>query len=139
MERRGTDRYRWSWIGFGAFAAMAAAPAMAEDDAFAGFEPVPLAQVEIAPAAQPLDLVAALVELPEDIGSGPLLSLSVTGEGGALIVDAQLRGYADDAILGENLRARLERGEAGWVLVKLGRQWVCARGEHAGRPAPLCP
>ena len=114
------------------------------DPLFEGFEMLPADSVPVTRSSEPLAIVASFLALPglsgEQVSAArELLSLTVRAEGGDLLVDAALRGYLDDSLLGENFRARIVRDGGQWRLRALGRQGVCARGEKAGQPAPICP
>ena len=84
-------------------------------------------------------IVAGLIESPEEPIGSPFLTLEIKGDGTGFIVDAELRGYLDDSILGENLKARIEPDGTQWRLIAVGRQTICARGEARGKPAPPLP
>ena len=96
-------------------------------------------ELPITRAASVMQIVAGLIESPEEPIGHPFLTLVINGDGAGFIIDAEVRGYLDDAILGENFKARIERDGTQWRLIAFGRQSVCARGDAAGQPALVCP
>ena len=46
----------------------------------------------------------------------------------------ELRGYADDSVLGEVILLEVERSEGGYMLLEAGGLYLCARGENAETP-----
>jgi len=119
--------------------AFAASGALAQEADFPGYTMLDLDEVERTHAASVLAVVDGFLGPIEAPLPQRLVSLVVDGDGSALTVEVEVRGYLDDSIAGENFRARLVPEGDGWRLVALGRQVVCRRGPNAGEPAEICP
>ena len=62
------------------------------------------------------------------------ISVSMPADATAGTVMMELRGYADDSVLGEVILLEVERSEGGYMLLEAGGLYLCARGENAETP-----
>jgi hypothetical protein len=113
--------------------------ALAGDMTFDGYEMQKVGDLPVTQARSVMLIVDGFLPSIEEPLDTQLLSLDISGNEGALIVEVALRGYQDDSIMGENFKARLEADGSQWHIVALGRQVICARGPNAGRPSTTCP
>jgi len=87
-----------------------------------------------APAARLMDLLAPyLGDYPEGADGAPETKLSITpGVGDTMQIELEMTGYLDDSVAGEKFFGHARAGPDGWVLTRLWRWRLCARGENAG-------
>lgn len=117
-------------------------PLLAEqalDEVLDGYRLQPIENLLVTRSASVLLIMSGVLPAPEELPSVKILDLSMEGVDGRLVVEAQVRGYLDDAILGENFKAIFHFDDGQWEIIGLGRQTICARGEVAGEVAEICP
>jgi hypothetical protein len=122
---------------------MPAPPAHAAD-MLEGYAPVDLADYTPREGPSALMLLQDLIEgHPEALGGKPQTKIEMkpTEDGKAIQIDVEMTGYLDDSVAGEQYRAIVIEGKTrGWKLERLGRKFMCGRGDNAGKwQTNLCP
>lgn len=72
---------------------------------------------------------------PEAMEGRPTLSVEVeeAPNGSAMQIKIRMTGYLDDSVSGEEFAALAGEGQDGWVLKRLWKRQLCARGASAGQ------
>ncbi len=90
-----------------------------------------------------MDLIAPLTSgHPESSEGRPTLKIELAplADRDAMQVEVTMTGYLDDSVSGEQYVALVEPGGDGWVLSRLWKRYLCARGRNAGQwTADVCP
>lgn len=105
-----------------------------------GFVDLPVDHYPVTRSARPIEIILWLSESHGSVDEGIRTEIDISRQDDAIVSNIRLRGYEDDSVSGENLRAILEKDGEQWKLVAVGKQYVCARGARAGQAtSELCP
>lgn len=108
-----------------------------------GWKSVDVADWAPRSATSLMDVIAPLYSgHPESSEGRPTLKIELTplSDRDAMQVQVTMTGYLDDSVSGEQYVALVEPGGDGWVLSRLWKRYLCARGRNAGQwTADLCP
>jgi hypothetical protein len=103
---------------------------------FDDWQPVDLSGWVPKSASSLMDVIAPVYSgHPESTEGRPGLKIEMAPWHGrdAMHVQVTMTGYLDDSVSGETFAALVEPGGDGWVLKKLWKKNLCARGQHAGQ------